>query len=534
MPIPRWSPSSEITRQERVLLKRLDRTRKLFAFLRQHRLELFDDGFQTELASMYRATGAGKVPVPPALIAMVVLLQAYLGVSDAEAVELCVVDLRWQMVLGCLGAEEPPLSQGAIVDFRARLIAHDMDRRLLERTVELAKRTREFDWRKLPKQLHVAIDSKPLEGAGRVEDTFNLLGHAARKIVTCVAAMLERTVEDLAREIDLPILLGTSVKQALDVQWSDPAHKDAALQDLVAQLDRLERWLGEHLTRQMTRPPLREAVQTLRQLRAQDLEPDPPTGKTRIREGTAPDRRVSVEDADMRHGRKSKTKLFNGFKEHIAMDLDTDLILAGVVLPANRPEEEAIPTLEKDLAHAGVAIGSLYIDRGYIRSPLVERVLADGGQVLCRPYVARNGNLFAKSEFRINLRRGTITCPAGQTQRARLGSVVQFDPATCDRCSLRDRCTDAARGHGRTVSIAPDEPLQQRLQKQAATPLGRFRLRTRSAVEHRLAHVARCQGRRARYRGSRKNVFDLRRTAAVLNLETIQRVADQADLRRAA
>lgn len=45
-----------------------------------------------------------------------------------------------------------------------------------------------FDWKKLPKPLRVAIDSAPLEGAGRVEDRINLLAHAARK--QCAADVL--------------------------------------------------------------------------------------------------------------------------------------------------------------------------------------------------------------------------------------------------------------------------------------------------------------------------------------------------------
>ena len=121
----------------------------------------------------------GSDPVPPAQLAMALLLQGYLGLSDSDAVEAAVMDLRWQMVLGCLGATEPSFSQGALQTLRERLIAHDMDRRLLERTVELAKDTKEFDWKKLPKTLRVAIDSAPLEGAGPVEDTINLLSRAA-------------------------------------------------------------------------------------------------------------------------------------------------------------------------------------------------------------------------------------------------------------------------------------------------------------------------------------------------------------------
>jgi hypothetical protein len=116
-------------------MKRLVRNKKLFAFLRLHRHELFDDKFQEELEGMYRTTGAGTEPLPPALLCMVVLLQAYAGVSDAEAVELTVIDARWQLVLDCMNAESPVISQGALQQFRERLVAAGFDRRLLERTV---------------------------------------------------------------------------------------------------------------------------------------------------------------------------------------------------------------------------------------------------------------------------------------------------------------------------------------------------------------------------------------------------------------
>ena len=158
MPIERWTPSRTVTKQEEFLLKRLTRTKKLFGFLRRHRHELFDAAFQDELAAMYRDTGAGRDPVNPALMAMAVLLQGYVGASDAEAVELTVVDLRWQMVLDRLGATTTAFSQGALQDFRQRLIRTEMDRRLLERTVELARLTKEFDWKKLPGAIRVAMD----------------------------------------------------------------------------------------------------------------------------------------------------------------------------------------------------------------------------------------------------------------------------------------------------------------------------------------------------------------------------------------
>jgi hypothetical protein len=506
-------------------MKRLTRTRKLFGFLRELRHELFDDNFQAELESMYRESGAGRPALPPAMLAMVVLLQAYHGISDAEAVELSVVDLRWQMVLDRLGATEPAFSQGALCDFRARLIHHDMDRRLLERTVELAQRSKGFDSKKLPKTLRVAMDSSPLEGAGRVEDTINLLAHAARNVLKCVAMMLGRPVRDVAAEAGAPLLLGSSIKKELDLDWSDAEQKRGAIVTLVEQLDALEAWIQENLPRDLDTPPLAEHLATLKQLREQDLEPDPSGGGPRIRRGVAPDRRVSVEDADMRHGRKSKSKRFNGFKRHIATDLDSEIILACAVTPANRPEEEAAPQLHEDIAKLPRQrpLKQLSIDRGYIASNTVGTVLESGGEVICRPWVPHSDKLFTKRDFTINMRDRTITCPDGQMERFTTGKVVEFDPRKCDRCVLRLLCTTARPGAGRTVNIAEDEQLQHRLRKLTAGPSGRERLRERVAVEHRLAHIARKQGRRARYRGLRKNLFDVRRAATVLNLETIHR-----------
>jgi hypothetical protein len=540
MSIARWRPRRSYDRQEEALVRRLGRTRKLFAFLRDHRDDVFDDSFQQELEQMYRNTGAGKDAVPPALLAMACLLQGYLGASDAEAVELTVVDLRWQMVLDRLGNSEPAFSQGALFEFRQRLIRTDMDRRLLEHTAEVARRTGAFDCRKLPKTLRVAIDSSPLEGAGRVEDTINLLAHASRKVVGCAAHLLGWPEDKVARAAGIPLLLESSVKKALDVEWGDPDARARAVDVVARQVESLEAWLRRELPDELAKPPLEEHVDTLVQIRTQDLEPDPSGGgpgggRIRIRHGVAADRRVSIEDPDMRHGRKSKTRLFNGYKRHIATDLDTDLIVACAVTPANRPEEEAAPALKADIELQQRRIHELFIDRGYVASSVVAEVIAEGGELICKPWVPRNGQRFTKADFKLNLRDMTITCPAGEVERIDLGADVEFDAGACGRCMLRSQCTTAAPGSGRTISIADDERLQQRLRKLVATRRGRERLRERVAVEHSLAHLGSRQGRRARYRGTRKNLYDLRREATVQNLETIhRRLEADEELRRAA
>src|SRR5436309_15989493 len=132
-----WRPPIELSATEQTIIKRI-RLAKLFVFLRQHRHEVFDEAFQQELASLYRESQRGQPPVPPALLALATILQAYTGVSDDEVIEASTMDRRWQLVLDCLDCAQAPFSKATLVRFRQALIGQHLDRRLLERTLELA------------------------------------------------------------------------------------------------------------------------------------------------------------------------------------------------------------------------------------------------------------------------------------------------------------------------------------------------------------------------------------------------------------
>lgn len=528
MTAPQWSPPIEIDKREQRVMRRLTRTGKLFAFLREHRHAIFDAAFQDELGAIYRDTGEGKTPVAPALLAMATVLQTYAGVSDAEAVERATFDARWQMVLGVLGEPEPPFSQGALSAFRARLIKHDMDRRLLERTVEFARTSKGFDFKKLPKSLRLAVDSRPLSGAGRVEDTVNLLGRAARQLLLSAAAIAGIEPDDLAEEIDVALLLESSIKAALDVDWSNPKQKAQAMQRLLGAIDSLELFVREELADRAGKPPIADHLATIARLREQNIDPEPPEGGgSRVRDGVAADRTISLSDPEMRHGRKSKSRTFNGYKSHLATDLDDDLVMACSVLPANRPEREGFDAMREDLTRVigeDLNVAELHADRAYPGAALTKELATSGTQILTKPRLVRGApGLFDKSDFTINLRKKTATCPQGQAVPIALGEVARFDATQCSACAQRPNCTKAASGRGRSLSIARDEATQRKLIKFAATPKGRARLRERVAVEHTLARHARVQGPKARYRGIRKNLFDARRTAVVLNLESAAR-----------
>ena len=168
-----WQPPVELSAKEEHMVKRI-RKAKLFVFLRKYRHQIFDETFQQELAILYQDSNRGQPPVAPAQLALATIIQVYMGVSDDEVIEAVIMDRRYQLVLGCLDTEESLFSEGTLVNFRKRLIDVQIDRRLIERTIEIAEQSRVFG----SKALRAALDSSPLWGAGRVEDTYNLLGHA--------------------------------------------------------------------------------------------------------------------------------------------------------------------------------------------------------------------------------------------------------------------------------------------------------------------------------------------------------------------
>jgi len=509
-----WSPPLDVSPAEERILSRCGK-RKIFVFLRRHRHELFDDEFQARLIAMYADRERGMARVPPALLCMATLLQAALDVPDHEAVELTLDSARWRMVLDFEGTEKPAFSQGTLFNFRERLMKHDLDKVLLERTVQLARKTRSYS----PTRLRAAFDASPLWGAGRVEDTFNLIGRALWHVVRTAAEQRGLSPEDLADRAGASIVLGSSIKAGLDLDWDDPGARTAGLRQLLAQVEAVAAWLRREMADDLAAPPLKDDWETLQHLIDQDTEPDPDDGGPRIRRGVARDRQISLSDPDMRHGRKSKSKLFNGYKRHVATDLDIrGLIAAVAVTPANQPEHTAALPLLTDCESLGRRVGTIAIDRGYLGAEAIRQRHVEGDRVVCKPFPSRNHGRFTKQDFQIDLSAQTVTCPNGVVRPVRLGRTVLFPAGACGPCPQRERCTRSKAGRGRTLSIHPAEPLLAELHERLKTDEGRKELRERVVVEHTLAAVGLRQGRRARYRGLRKNLFDLRRHAAVNNI----------------
>jgi len=509
-----WQPSIETSAAEDKIIKRIKRA-KLFLFLRRHRRQIFTSEFQDELAGIFKDSPQGHPPVPPAMLALALILQAYTGVSDDEVIEATLMDRRWQLALDCLDAEESPFSKGTFVAFRTRLIEHQMDRRLLERTVEIAAASKAFG----PRNLRAALDSSPLWGAGRVEDTYNLLGHALRKALSVIAREQGRGLTAIAAEADAELVAGSSLKAALDLDWDDPTSREQALRQVIGTLERVEQWLAanpELITEGSVAPDCLVAAQ---RVRTQDVTTSD-AGEPTLIKGVAKDRRISIEDAEMRHGRKSRSVRVDGFKRHVMRDLDSELVVAVGITPANAPEAIVAEAIKNDLTAQRITLKQLHIDRAYLSSLLVSERSPEL-EIFCKAWPVREGPFFHKTAFVVDWERQMLRCPQGVEMSCQPGQVVHFPRETCAACPQRARCTASLRG--RSVSLHADEKLLQELRVRQGTSEGRATLRERVGVEHDLSHIGHWQGDRARYRGERKNLLDLRRCAVVNNLHLFAR-----------
>ena len=366
-------------------------------------------------------------------------------------IEATLMDRRWQLVLDCLDTDQAPFSKGTLVAFRKRLIEAQMDRRLIERTIEIASQSQEFG----PRALRAALDSSPLWGAGRVEDTYNLVGHALKKVMRVVADQQGRELAEVAKEAGAELVceskpesgvgsrLGsTDCRKTRRWRWSCRCYKQWKPGCRRLPSKRIKQWRSLSLA-------------IAKQVQEQDVQVDE-KGKASLIKGVAKDRRISVEDGQMRHGRKSRSVRVDGYKRHVLHDLDTGLIRAVGITPANVPEASVTEAISEDLEQQEVCLKELHIDRAYLSSHLV-RERSDELEVYCKAWPVRESKHFPKQTFTLDWERQIIRCPAEQEMPFVPGGVVHFPKETCAQCPLKAQCTTSAKG--RSVSIHPDEAL---------------------------------------------------------------------------
>jgi len=492
----------------------------IYALLHRERDRLFPDELFADLF-----TGRGRRSVPPSVVAAVMVLQRLEGCSDREAVERYTFDTRWRYAAGVGGYHgEGPRGfvHTVLVDMRERLRRSDRPERVFEVSLQVARAAGLVGRRRV-------LDSTPLYDAVATMDTITLVRSALRGVLQAAGAPLEAALRAALTSGDQ---YASGAKPQID--WEDADARTALLdsraQDAWACLALLDGCpLGVELS---------QAAQLLATVVGQDLEPGE-DGVFRIARRVGRDRVISTVDPDARHGHKTSARGFDGYKGHIAVDPDSEIITATAVSAASAGDAsvapallaECIPHRPTDAPRAAPEPGPgettapvvVYGDAAYGTGAMFAWLHEAGAvaRLKVQPPVAPGGH-FPKDQFAIDLDAGTVTCPAGLAAPLRIARrslrVAAFG-AACASCPLASRCTNSARG--RLITIGPHEArLAAARARQRDPAWGHDYRATRPKVERKLGHLMRRRhgGRSARMRGRPRIAHDFAWRAAAVNL----------------
>lgn len=450
----------------------------------------------------------GRPSIPPSVVAGAFLLALREGCSDRETEQRMRYDLRWKWALG-LGLNDHGCDHSSLCVFRARLLAHAEEGKLFQSLL-----ARAVEAGLLAKRAVQVMDSSPMLGAAAVQDSYKLIRTALHKLV-------KSHKRELPKEL-MPRLKRylQSGKPVLD--WNDPEARRRELQQLVEDAE----LALSGLPKETDKPAAGAARELLERVARQDVEPDG-KGEMRIRQGVAKDRVISTVDPEARHGHKSSAGRWDGYKKHLSVEPETELITAVEVTAANAGDGPVALQLLEQQAEVGLAPAEVVADQAYAGGELREHAQAqgEGSVVLTKAAAPPDNGYFHKSEFEIDLERSTVTCPAGNVThfprfRPGHGSEAVFAAATCARCPFAAVCVQTP-GQGRTVSINPYEhqlqaAAQRRQQADFEEKMGK-----RPTVERKQAHWNRKSGRRSRYFGLQKTRLQAYWSAAVVNLDRL-------------
>ena len=463
----------------------------------------------------------GRRSVPPMIVAVVMVLQRLEGCSDREAVDRFCFDARWKYAAGGLGFDYPGFVHTVLVDMRARLQASERPDRVFEVVLETARKAGLVGRRRV-------LDSTSLYDAVATMDTVTLIRSAIRGLLGCCDRALEDELRGLLCRDDDYASAGKPVCDYEDPQAREEVI-DALAKDAHALLLALD---GRELGRE-----LEQAAALLATVAGQDLD-EGPDGVFRIARRVAKDRVISTVDPDARHGHKTSARGFDGYKGHVAVDPDSELIVATAVTAGNVGDGQAVDALLADDLASGedeVAVGSdlspitpddeplsVYGDSAYGAGSVLDTLERADAEIMCKvqPPNAPAGR-YAKDAFQIDLETGTVICPAGQTTGLRAvkdGHIAHF-AAACAECPLAGRCTTSPSGRSIHVGVYEQQLVRARARQTDPAWKADYTA-TRPKVERKIGHLMRRRhgGRRARVRGSTKVNADFSLLAAAVNL----------------
>ena len=513
----------------------------VFAFLAEHRRQLFPDSFTADLFP----SRTGRPSLPADLVGSVLVLKELYDLSDPQTADALSYDIRWKVACGrSLG--QMSFDPSTLVYWRKRIAESRRPDRVFDAVAEVIAATGILRGRRKR-----CVDSTVFDDPVATQDTVTQLVAAMRKVA--------RVVPGAGQVISRVCRLDYSRPGKPPIDWDDPAAKEKLVSYLVNDaLAVLAELAGPGAPQRDAAAA--DALGLLALVAGQDVEPaegsDGTDGRWRIARKVAPDRVISTVDTQARHTRKSKSKRRDGFRGHVAAEPQTGLVtdceMTMAAGPGSTDAENGVTMAGRDRfagtpgstgpgeapdapAGTGDSAGpdadgpqdarlEVYGDSAYGSGEARAAYRDAGHDTVIKPGPLRPAvpGGFTIDDFTIDEQAGTVTCPAGLTRPMTRTRTVTFG-AACSGCPLRERCTTAK--DGRSMTIHPHEDLLRAARAQARTDDFKKAYPTRSAIERIIAWTATCNGRRIklRYIGTAKNDAWLHTRCAAINLRTLLR-----------
>jgi hypothetical protein len=482
----------------------------MFAFLAEHRRDVFPDGEFEDLFS----SGRGRPSIPASVMASILVLQALYDLSDRETAEAARCDLRWKVATG-MALDHKGFDPSTLVYWRQRLAKSERPHRINQAVRKVVEETGILRGRRKR-----AVDSTILADAVATQDTITQLIAAIRRV--------GRLVPGAATAI-AAVCAGHDYSQPgkPTIHWDEPGAKDALVSALVNDANALlavfaavdqDEW-GE---------AAQQALALLALVAGQDVEPaegsDGTDGRWRIARKVAADRVISTVDPDARHTRKSPENRRDGYRAHVAAEPETGIITDEALTKA-AGSENSDPAVAGQFLRTEDEACEWYGDSAYGTGDLRGAIDDADAEAVIKPkplHAPVEGG-FTVDDFAVDEEAGTVTCPAGNTRPVSAKTRTATFGKLCRNCPLREQCTTSKTGR-KIVLHQRDDLLRQARRDWTDNPELREKYRTyRPNVERTISQIASRGGRRLklRYRGTEKNNAWLTRRTAGLNLRNL-------------
>lgn len=468
-------------------------------------------------------SSVGREARSPSMLTRLLLLQLKDGVSDEKIVDDLYYDLRVRHMCD-FGLDQRPVHPTNLVYHRLRLLFGTIKREQIEKLKSGGFSEKDSPLQDVFERIKQAaielglvdvesaqlIDSTAIFGRAAVMDSYALIFAGIRKTLEHYSKSDDEHARELMSRLHRSEYLEDIAKPKID--WESGLARQELLNDLVHDAVSVLR-----AGLKFEDAELQALLEQLARLVGQDVEvSEDGTGK--LIDGVSADRQVSVVDPEMRHGRKSKSRKFNGYKGTVTADANSGVITAVHVMSGNEHDSAAVVPIIETHERSGTLPPAFVGDRAYAAEEPRYEAMKQGVAIVTKPNT-HSGDSFGKGSFDIDAVGGTVTCPSGVI-RAIVGQSVTFTGKGCPLdCPHRKVCL--GKSGKRIIKLRKHEALQRDAEMFALTDRGKEMLMKRPGIERVIAHWVQNGARQARYFGRLKVWMQGMLSAIMCNVQKI-------------